>query len=123
MKNFTLEELGVKNTDAKIVTAITALVDKVLDPAREALGQPICINSGYRSLAHNKNIGGVPTSQHCKGEAVDIEMGGRSREENKRLFDYIRCFLPFDQLINEKDYSWIHVSFKAVGNRNQILHL
>lgn len=124
MKNFTLKELGLTNlSDTKTATALTALVDNVLDPAREALGQPIKVNSGYRSLEHNKEIGGAPNSQHCKGEAADIELGSMSQAENKLLHDYIKDNLPFDQLINEKNYSWIHVSYKITGNRHQTLSL
>lgn len=124
MKNFTLKELGLTNlSDTKTATALTALVDNVLDPAREALGQPIKVNSGYRSSEHNKEIGGAPNSQHCKGEAADIELGSRSKAENKLLHDYIKVNLPFDQLINERNYSWIHVSYKTTGNRHQTLSL
>lgn len=124
MKNFTLKELGLTNlSDTKTATALTALVDNVLDPAREALGQPIKVNSGYRSSEHNKEIGGATNSQHCKGEAADIELGSMSQAENKLLHDYIKDNLPFDQLINEKNYSWIHVSYKITGNRHQTLSL
>lgn len=120
---FSIEELGAEKADAKIIGAITALIENVLDPARKALGKPIIINSGYRSLEHNKKIGGAVNSQHCKGEAADIELGAQSKQENKLLFDYIKNNLEFDQLIDEKNLSWVHVSYRKGANRKQILSL
>lgn len=89
---------------------LEALVDNVLDPLRAAYGKPITVNSGYRSPALNKAVGGAAGSQHVKGEAADITAG--SRESNKRLFELVlELGLPFDQLIDEKDFSWVHVSY------------
>ena len=122
-ENFTLAELtatstGVDNTpDQKIINSLSVLVQKVLQPARETLGKPITVNSGYRSVAVNKAVGGVATSQHCKGEAVDLTTG--TKEGNRELFA-ILSDMEFDQLIDERDMSWIHVSYK---NRNQILKI
>lgn len=80
------------------------------------------MNSGYRCPQLNRMVGGKPTSQHLKGEAADITAG--SKEENRKLFAYIRANLTFDQLIDEKNFSWVHVSFKRNGeNRKQIIHL
>lgn len=124
MKHFTINELcatthkGIPNIpDATIKAKLTALVDNVLDPAREWYGKPIKINSGYRCPKLNAAVGGVPTSQHQKGEAADITTG--TVAENARLYDYIRTHLPYDQLINEYGFKWIHVSFRASGNRHQ----
>ncbi len=125
--NFTLAELtrtsstypNKPSTLEKI--ALKQLAVKVLQPLRDAYGKPITVNSGYRSPLVNKSVGGVPTSQHIKGEAADIT--GGSKQENKVLFDLIKNTLDFDQLINEHDYSWIHVSYKTKGNRKQILTL
>lgn len=97
------------------------LVKYVLDPLREMYGKPIYVNSGYRSEALNKAVGGSKTSQHVLGMAADIDT--RTREGNQELFDLIAKNLSFDQLIDEKDYSWIHVSFDPKRLRNQILHL
>lgn len=131
MKYFTIEELcrsdkarqmGINNTPTDdIIDSLSNLVENVLDPAREKIGKPITVNSGYRCLELNKSVGGAPTSQHTKGEAADITTG--NREENKRLFEIIRDHLPFDQLINEYDYSWIHVSYRQGNNRKQILKI
>lgn len=132
MKYFTLGELtrsdtagrlGIKNTCTREEAAnLMELVAKVLDPLREAYGKPITVNSGYRSARLNRAVGGKPTSQHVRGEAADITAG--SREENKKLIEIIRGNLEYDQLIDEKDGSWVHVSYKRVGkNRKQFLKL
>ena len=69
-------------------------------------------------------MGGVARSQHTKGEAADIRCVSDSRAENKRLFDLIVASgLPFDQLIDEYGYDWVHVSFRDGANRRQILHV
>lgn len=131
MKYFTIEELcrsdkarqmGINNTPKNdIIDSLSALVENVLDPARERIGKPIIVNSGYRCLELNKSVGGAPTSQHTKGEAADLTTG--NREENKWLFEIIRDSLPFDQLINEHDFSWVHVSYRQGSNRKQILKI
>lgn len=101
---------------------IAALVDNVLDPLRETWGKPITVTSGYRCPKLNKAVGGVATSQHLTGEAADISVG--SKKENAKLFKLAKDLkLPFDQLIDEKNFSWIHISYKRGGNRGQILKL
>jgi hypothetical protein len=67
----------------------------------------------------NTKVGGSATSQHCKGEAIDISAG--NKVENKKLFDWICANLDFDQVINEYDFTWVHISYKSKGNRKQIL--
>lgn len=126
---FTLQELcysttaqanGINNTpNATQRNALTALVDTVLDPLRRAWGKPILVNSGYRCPALNKAVGGVASSQHLRGEAADITTG--SPETNKQLYDLaIALRLPFDQLIGERGYTWLHISHKPTGyNRHQ----
>ena len=89
------------------------------EPARIWYNKPIKINSFYRSLALNKAAGGSATSQHVKGEAIDLT--GGSKEENKKIFEWIKNNLVFDQLINEYDFTWVHVSYSETKNRNQIL--
>lgn len=131
MKYFTIDELcrsgkavqlGIDNTPTKEVTdSLSVLVEKVLDPAREMLGKPVTVNSGYRCPELNRILNGSPVSQHMKGEAADITTG--SREGNKQLYEIIRNNLEYDQLINEYDYSWIHVSFRKSGNRKQQLKI
>jgi hypothetical protein len=99
------------------------LAEKVFEPVRLHFGVPIHISSGYRSIELNKCIGGSLTSQHCTGEAIDIDMDGSpSGVTNKMVFDYIKDNLVYDQIINEFDYSWVHVSYAANGkNRKQTL--
>ena len=122
-KSETADRLGIDNRCKKeYVVNMTALVDNVLDPLREAYGKPIRVNSGYRCPALNKAVKGSSTSQHMSGQAADIDTG--DRQQNKLLFDYIRKNLPYDQLIDESNFAWVHVSFRADGkNRNQILKL
>lgn len=126
MRHFTIAELtrsatarrmGIDNTPpASAVSALTALVDDVLDPLRDAWGGPIRVNSGYRCPALNKAVGGTPNSQHQRGEAADITVGSRSA--NRRLLALIkRLDLPVDQCIDEKGCRWIHVSHRRGRNR------
>ena len=132
MQHFTIDELsdsatakakGIDNTPTgEVKMNLQALIEQVLDPLRIKYGRTIKINSGYRSPALNKLAGGASTSQHLKGEAADITAG--SREENKKLFELIKEAGVYDQLIDEKNYQWVHVSFRRdENNRKQILHL
>jgi len=100
-----------------------ALMENVLEPLRMAYGKPITITSGFRCPKLNKAVGGVSTSQHMTGEAADIT--GGSKAETRRLAKLIVSLgLPFDQLIDEKEYSWVHVSHKNGGvQRGKILRL
>jgi len=103
------------------------LAENIFEPIRKHFGVPILISSGYRSKALNTAIGGSLTSQHCQGEAIDIDMDGTTNGvTNKMVFDFIKNNLSFDQLIFEfgtKDApDWVHVSFESTGKqRKQIL--
>lgn len=132
MKYFTIHELtqsdtahqkGIDNTPPPAIKVkLTSLINNLLDPIREAWGSPISVNSGYRCPVLNKAVGGVSTSQHQKGEAADITVG--SPELNRQLFDLIaKGDFDFDQLIDESNYSWVHISYSAGKNRHAILHL
>jgi hypothetical protein len=96
-----------------------ALADNVFEPLRAYMGKPIRCNSGYRNPEYNAKIGGAKGSQHTTAEAIDLDMG--NKYDNKAMFEFIKNNLIFDQLINEFDYSWIHVSFSMVKNRKQVL--
>lgn len=131
MKYFTINEM-CKSSTAQIKRidnnpnedqkeALKYLINKVLDPLRELYGNPIFVSSGFRSLDLNRAVGGAKNSQHMKGEAADIYTG--TKEGNKKLFELIRDNLPFDQLIDEKNFSWVHVSFREGHNRKQVLKL
>lgn len=131
MKYFTIKELCESSTakehkinnspNSMIKRHLTLLVQFILDPLREKYGKPIIVSSGYRCKELNKLLNGSKTSQHKKGLAADITTGSVS--ENKKLFNLIiKLNLPFDQLINENNYKWIHVSYSSKP-RKQILHL
>ena len=133
MKHFTLRELiksdtairkGIKNIPNKQEEQnLNALVDKILDPLREAYKKPIIVTSGFRCEELNRLVGGSKTSQHRTGQAVDIRTISDTPEENKKLYDLIiELNLPFDQLINEHNFDWVHVSFSE-KNRKQILKI
>ena len=102
---------------------LTALTEQVLDPARRAFGKPLRVNSGYRCEALNRVVGGSAKSQHLTGCAADLDAG--SRTENRRLARLIvELGLPFDQLIDEKNYAWVHVSHNPGGpQRGDILRI
>lgn len=127
-KYFKLSELlvtdtGLINTPSwEAIINLSELCEHVLDPLRIAFKRPIHVNSGFRTSDVNKAIGGAKNSQHCLGMACDITAG--DKEMNKLLFGLILSSgIVFDQLIDEKDYQWIHISFNKNGNRQQILHL
>ena len=131
MKYFTIKELCDSSTatqkrinnqpNSEIVNNLTQLIDNILDPLREGFGEPIIVNSGYRSPALNKAVKGAANSQHVLGQAADITSG--SKLGNKKLFILAQKLnLPFDQLIDERNYSWIHISHSP-RNRKQVLHL
>ena len=116
----TAKRLRIKNEPTKEQwTNLFAIRDNILNPLREKFGKPIRITSGFRSPELNKAVGGKPTSQHTKGEAVDITAVNKA--DNKELFELCKT-LDFDQLIDESNLTWIHISYK-VPNRKQILKL
>lgn len=100
------------------------LAENIFEPIRKHFGVPIFVSSGYRSKELNTAIGGASSSQHLLGQALDIDMDGtKNGVTNKMVFDYIKANLNFDQLINEFDYSWVHVSYNPSGKqRKQILN-
>jgi len=123
VRSETAEKRGIDNKLPKeFLPNVQSLIDKVLDPLREAYGKPIIVTSGYRCPALNNAVRGSATSQHMSGQATDITAG--SRKENKRLFYLIQELgIDFDQLIDEKGFSWVHVSYREGNNRKQILSL
>ena len=124
-KSETAERKGIHNIPLTEHKAnLTTLVNKVLDPLREAYGKPIVVTSGYRSPMLNKAVGGVATSQHCQGEAADIVP--MDRNDMLKLFELAKALTDFDQLINEKPDkngvpTWIHISYSSNVNRKQVL--
>ena len=131
MKYFTIREMkksdratkaGIVNEPSiQEVKNLTALIENVLDPLREAYGRPIIVTSGYRCEQLNKLVGGSASSQHKKGEAADIKTIEDTPEENRKLYDLIiKLKLPFDQLINEYGYDWVHVSYGPRHRRQKL---
>ena len=133
-KNFTLSEFtksqtairqDIDNTPhAEHLEEAVALFENVVQSVRDKFG-PTSINSGYRGPELNRAVGGSATSQHCNGQAVDIEVPG---VPNYDVAKFIQDNLDFDQLILEfaergvPDAGWVHVSYKRNGeNRKQVL--
>ena len=138
-ENFTLDEFiysptaikhGIDNTPSpEHIENIKALVTNVVQPVRHFLRHPLKISSGYRSPELNARIGGahkivngkkVATSQHCKGEAVDLNVTGRNAE----IFRYIKANLEFDQIIwefgTDSEPAWVHVSYAKKNRKNML---
>ncbi len=117
----TANRLKIDNTPSQeVIDNLTALVDNVLDPLRELYGKPIRITSGYRCPRLNKAVGGVSNSQHLTGQAADITL--RDKAKNKELFELIQsAHLPFDQLIDEYGFQWIHCSYSP-KHRRQVIY-
>jgi hypothetical protein len=123
IRSSTAKRLGIKNEPtSEHLSNLKLLAENIFEPIRDHFGRPIFISSGYRSAALNKATKGASTtSQHSKGEALDLDMDG-TEISNKQVFDFIKNNLNFDQLINEFDYSWVHVSYSSTGKqRKQIL--
>lgn len=108
--------------DINSMDCLLELIVHVLQPLRDKVGKPIIITSGYRNWQVNKLVGGAvdihgnPTSQHCKGQAVDFNIKGMSIAA---IIDFIKkSGIEYDQLINEFD-KWVHISFNKGKNRKQ----
>lgn len=112
----TLRNLNNEMNESQIASA-KLLCENVFEPLRIYLNTPINISSGFRSVQLNKMIGGAKTSQHTKGEAMDLQIGAKG-------FNFIKDKLEFDQLIwefgNDENPAWVHVSFSS-NNRKQVL--
>lgn len=117
----------IDNTPTKAaVENMSALITHCLDPLRDAYGAPITVNSGYRCEKLNAAVGGVSNSQHMSGEAADLDVG--SRAHNKALYELAiklqkQGVLQFDQLLDEKGFSWVHISYSRSHNRIDIRSL
>ena len=115
---------GIKNEPGdNELLAMQLLGIRVFDVIRNHFKTPLRVSSFYRSPELNSAIGGSSrTSQHVKGQAIDIQ--GTGKVTNKMIFDFIKENLDFDQLINEFNYSWVHVSYVSKEkNRKQILKI
>jgi hypothetical protein len=134
-KNLTLAEVirsetakrkGISNMPTpEHIENFKKLAINVFQPIRDHFGVSIHISSGYRSKALNTAIGGSLSSQHCRGEAIDIDMDGTDIT-NAQIFHFIKDNLIWDQMIwefgTDKNPDWVHVSYKSTGKqRKQIL--
>jgi hypothetical protein len=117
---------GLDNTPTKThLNNMKELAEQIFEPLREWVGGPIRVNSFYRGEELNKAIGGSSKSQHCKGQAMDID-DTKCKKTNAEMFKWIKENLNFDQIIwefgNDKNPDWIHVSYvDEVNNRNRCL--
>jgi len=132
--NFTLKELtksdtatrlGIDNTpDDTTIENLKLLCEMVLQPVREHFGKSVTVNSGYRSPESNAAVGGSKTSDHCKGQAADIEIDGLP---NPELAQWIMDNLDYTQLILEfyiqgqPNSGWVHVSYDPNNLKKQEL--
>ena len=138
-KNFTLNEFvrsatakryKIDNTPSAIhIKRLTTLVLEVLQPARDHFetmyeDSYMKINSGYRCKKLSKKVGSSTRSFHYFGYAADVELwikkDGIFIECNKELHDYIKDYLPFTELINEYNYSWVHVAYNPEDSRKMV---
>jgi hypothetical protein len=113
--------MNIDNTPtSEVLSNMQYVAENLFEPIRKWYKKPIKINSFFRCVALNKAVKGSASSQHVKGEAIDIS--GGNKIENKKIFDYIvSSGLDFDQCINEFNYTWVHISLKKEKNRKQIL--
>ena len=127
VRSATAQRLHIDNTPQLChVSRLIALCEHVLEPLRRSFG-PLIINSGYRCAALNRAVGGVPHSQHLRGEAADVRTN--TLQQARRMYDFVRQNLVFDQVILERSARsgsvWLHVSYRKdeQANRCQALHL
>ena len=122
----TAKRKSIDNTPNEIqVLSMKLLADKVFEPLRKWVGGPIKVNSFFRSVALNESIGGAASSQHCKGQAIDID-DVYGRKTNADMYHWIQQNLDYDQMIwefgTDMQPNWIHVSYVSEEkNRNKCL--
>ena len=122
----TATRLGIKNNpNAEQMKNMVAIAEEVFEPLRVWVGGPIKINSFFRSPELNKAIGGSGKSQHCHGQAIDLD-DTFGRATNAEMFDFIKQHLDFDQIIwefgDEDNPDWVHVSYVSPeDNRKRCL--
>lgn len=123
IKSNTATARGINNMpDQSAMQNLQYLLNNVINPISNNYPSPIRISSGYRSPQLNAAVGGAQNSQHMRGQAADITAG--SREANQQLFNWIiNSGINFDQIIDEKGFQWVHISFNPNGCRKSVLHL
>ena len=122
----TAKRKGIDNTPGQTqVEAMKLLAEKIFEPLREWVGGPIKVNSFFRSVPLNEAIGGAASSQHCKGQAMDID-DVYGKKSNAEMYNWIKDNLDFDQMIwefgTDMQPNWVHVSYVSEDeNRNKCL--
>ena len=125
-RSVTALRLGLKNDPSEEhLQNMKLLSEKIFEPLRMYVGGPIRINSFYRGPELNKAIGGSKKSQHCKGQAMDID-DTYGHMSNATMFNWIRKTLSYDQMIwefgTDNNPDWVHVSYVSKEkNRNRCL--
>jgi hypothetical protein len=125
----TAKRLGISNEPTKKhLYNLQQIALNIFQPLRDAIGTSIYVSSGYRSEELNKAIkGSSKTSQHLKGQALDLDADVYRGVTNSEIFNYIKDNLDFDQMIweggNNKNPDWVHVSFKEGKNRGKLLRM
>jgi len=122
----TAKSRGISNIpNETILKSMKYVAENIFEKVREHFKKPIKITSFYRSSKLNVAVGGSKTSQHCSGEAIDMDGDVYGSPSNKEIFEFIRDNLEFDQLIVEgiHDFNmdWVHCSLKKSNNKKQIL--
>jgi len=122
----TAKRLGLSNEPTKEhLENLNIIAYKIFQPVRDYFKVPIYVSSGYRSKELNKAIGGAKTSQHMKGEALDLDADVYGVITNSDIFNYIKDNLEFDQLIwefgDDNNPNWVHVSFSEGKNRMKVM--
>lgn len=119
---------GLKNApDAETIKRMELVAQMCFEPVRRHFNVPLYISSFYRSAEVNRLVGGSTTSQHCTGQAIDIDADVYGVATNTEIYEFIKKYLKFDQLIWEHTNEdgtprWIHVSYVSEReNRNEIL--
>ena len=122
----TAERLGLKNDPSDDHLAnMKIIAEKVFEPLRMHVGGPIKINSFYRGPELNKAIGGSSKSQHCHGQAIDID-DTYGNASNAEMYNWIKANLDYDQMIwefgTDENPNWVHISYVSPeSNRNRCL--
>jgi len=125
VRSNTAERLSISNMpDNETLITMQITSEHVFEPLRNHFNEQIYVSSFYRSPELNQAIGGSKTSQHCLGEAIDID-DVYSKATNADFFNYIKDRLEFDQLIwefgNDNNPAWVHVSYRLGNNRMRVL--
>ena len=124
--SITATRLGVDNTpDNEQLNNMELLAEKIFEPLRQWVGGPIKINSFFRCPDLNKAIGGSSKSQHCHGQAMDID-DNYGKATNAEKYNWIKKNLDFDQMIwefgDDDNPAWVHISYVSPeDNRNRCL--